>query len=131
MSKPEITDFWYDTPEHPGGRWVLAINIKIDGQATIMFYLTVEEMKAALASFRHEDADEDDTPRHLHTNTVWWAYEAVEADEGFHLGGRQVDKVPVCLYRDDHFLVWLPHECGTRIRDIIEHRLPLTMEKAA
>ncbi len=139
-----VEEFWYDSPKRAGGRWVLALMIKITGYVNVHYYLTIDEMKEVLVGLRdHGEGTNEARPK----NTAWWAYECVEArteeaaecvearteeaaedDQCFRLAGQVVKDVPVCLYRDDHFLVYLPHEIGGQIIEIIEQRLVLAGE---
>lgn len=136
--KPQ--EFWYDSPRREGGRWVLGLQIEIEGQARILFYLTVPEMKEVLLQLKHHGIVDGEIVERSTTrprNTAWWAYECVsdnhfDNDDGkaaiFNLAEMDVEEVPVCLYRDDHFLVYLPHEIGWEMIEIIEQRLALAGE---
>jgi hypothetical protein len=136
----KLHDCWYDTPRREGGRWVLGLRIKIEGQTTIHFYLTIPEMREVLLNLKHHGVVEGEvversTPQPR--NTAWWAYECISDNyddnkDGenviFSLAGRDLEEVPVCLCRDDHFLVYLPHEIGWEMIEIIEQRLALAGE---
>lgn len=145
--KVTINDFWYDSPKRKdGGRWRLGLHIDIEGIGSIHFYLDVAEMKEVLAELRDHNAECNGEPSFKnparHKNKAWWAYECVALRDGvedkgldqdandycYNLAGQDVEDVPVCLYRDDHMSVYLPHQVGEEIVEIIEQRLVLAGE---
>jgi hypothetical protein len=115
----KVKDFWYDTPERgEDGRFVLALRFNPAGQVEVNFYLTVPEMKEALASLNHDEESRHPSPNN--TNVMWWAYEYVTEQEDYGTWG---DHPPVLLYRDDHFTVTLPHAVGEQLREVLARRL--------
>jgi hypothetical protein len=111
----KLDHFWFDDT-------TLAINLNLDDtipvplRTSIELRLTLEEMRRALQRL-------GDECKHYPKPTPGWNYPKGLTIMWWDHGQLAVGPVPLCIYRDEHFSVHVPHHVGERLIDIMEERL--------
>jgi hypothetical protein len=123
-----VNGFWYRTPsEGTPGPFVLSLQIAALGVVQVGFHLTGSQMVAAVANLG--DKEYRGRAGGGEGNAMWWGHEWVVPEDGDEDEPREPwfgswgKEVPVVLYRDDDFMVALPHAVGLRILEVLEDAL--------